>query len=78
MATKRLTRHAAGAARFTLPHGFATAFGMSAISSPSSHTWSASRAWIHGEEAHFSVCMTLPAEPFHIVQRTAEAPSAIP
>ena len=33
--------HARGAARFTLPNGFATAVGMSAISSPSSHTWSA-------------------------------------
>jgi thymidylate synthase ThyX len=31
-------RYALAAARFTLPQAFATGFGMSAISSPSSHT----------------------------------------
>jgi len=30
--------HAFAAARFTLPHAFATGFGMSATSSASSHT----------------------------------------
>jgi hypothetical protein len=40
--------------------------------------WKGSRAWIHREEAYFSVSMTLPVEPLHMVQKTAEAPSAIP
>jgi hypothetical protein len=39
---------AAVVARFTLPHGFATGFGMSAISSSSSHTWSESPAAMAG------------------------------